>query len=87
MKDQVISAGDHRLIGEVIEEYRLDERQVVIEGDYIVIKEPVDYEIPLSDCATDKNILDWVMHLAEKQWVTTDIIRRFVAVARNIKGG
>lgn len=87
MKDQVISAGDPRLIGDVIEEHRLDAQQVVIDGDYIVIKDPVEYEIPLSDCSTPEKILRWVKHLSEKQWVTNSLLHRFIVVAQRHSGG
>lgn len=85
MKDLVISASDPQLIGEVMEEHRLDAKQVVIDGDYIVINGPYQYEIHISQCSSPDKILDWVRQLAGKQWVTTDMIRRFIAVARNAK--
>lgn len=85
MKDHVISADDPELIGAVIEEFLLDEKQVVIDGDYIVITGPYPYEIEISQCSSPDQILDWVRQLAGKQWVTADMIRRFIAVARNAK--
>jgi len=58
---------------------------VTVQGDYIVIKDPEPngwgYDIAISDCNTAEKILSWVMHLSEKNWVNTDIIRQFIRVA------
>ncbi|WP_258087551.1 hypothetical protein [Xenorhabdus bovienii] len=40
-----------------------------------------EYEIPLHDCDTSEKILWWTFHLSEKNWVTTDMLRRFIRLA------
>jgi hypothetical protein len=56
-------------------------RQCVIEEDMIVFTSPARYEIRLDRCATAEQILSWVNHLAEKSWVTTPLLRRFIHLA------
>lgn len=61
----------------------LERRQNLVTADdgWITIHGPYQYEIALSRCSTAETILQWVRHLAEKTWMTTEIIERFVAVA------
>ena len=40
-----------------------------------------EYNIPLSRCSTYAEILGWAHHLTEKTWVSTEVLRRFIAVA------
>jgi hypothetical protein len=67
------------------EEYLADftRRQslVTVDDGLLTIHDPSEYEIALSRCATAEGILQWVRHLSEKTWVTTEIIERFVPVA------
>lgn len=63
----------------------LKRRQNLVTADEhgITIHGPADfdYDIALSRCSTPEKILQWVSHLSQKTWVTTEIIERFVAVA------
>jgi len=55
---------------------------VQTKGDYIVIDDqPTPYEIPLAQCATYREILEWVTHLAEKNWFTVEILDLFACHA------
>ena len=57
-------------------------RQVRIDGDHIVFQpegaqNPVG-EVPLSRCASIEEILAWVSHLGEKNWMTTRMLTAFI---------
>lgn len=66
----------------------LERRQNLVTADdgWITIHGPFAYEIALSRCSTAVAILQWVRHLSEKTWVTTEMIERFVAVASGKAG-
>jgi hypothetical protein len=51
----------------------------ILDGDLIILNG--FYEIPLSRCNSHEKILAWICHLAEKTWVTTDLLRRFLIIA------
>jgi len=55
------------------------QRQLVqTKGGYIVIDVPVDpYDIPLDRCTTYRQALDWITHIAEKNWATVEILDLF----------
>lgn len=36
------------------------------------------YPVPLSRVATPRDLVSWVYHLAEKDWVSTDLLRCFM---------
>jgi hypothetical protein len=55
--------------------------QVKIVDDYIVINVCYEYTIPLATCSTHEEILHWVWHLTEKTWMTTEVLRYFIALA------
>lgn len=62
-----------------------------MEGDAIVLAGPSgvidgEYEIPLDRCDDETKILGWVLHLAEKRWVTKDILVRFIGLASLANG-
>jgi hypothetical protein len=61
----------------------LERRRNLVTADEgcITIHGPFEYEIELARCATAVAILQWVRHLSEKTWVTTEMIERFVDVA------
>jgi hypothetical protein len=67
------------------EEYLADLKRrqnlVTISDGCLSINGPSQYEIALSRCATAEAILQWVRHLSEKTWVTTEIIEQFVVVS------
>lgn len=57
------------------------DRQVTIDGDWIVIDVAYKYDIELSRCNTPEKILAWAYHLTEKTWMNTDLIAKFIEVA------
>ena len=36
------------------------------------------YDIPERDCNTHRKVVAWIAHLAEKTWVTPEMIGRFI---------
>lgn len=58
---------------------------VYIDDDCIILKPDPDesffYDIELNRCDTIESVVGWVMHLIGKNWVTKEIIERFIAVA------
>ncbi len=66
--------------------FKNQEKEIVmfqIEQNHIVIPMPPsqEYNIPLNKCNTLENILGWVIHLLEKDWVTKDIVDEFIETA------
>lgn len=57
------------------------ERQCLQDGDVIRFPDAGNYKIALGRCNTAKKILDWVDHLCEKPWMTTQLVRRFINLA------
>jgi hypothetical protein len=52
-------------------------------GDCFVIDDPLDpYQIPLKECSTNRAALCWLIHIAEKNWATVEIMQRFAIHAR-----
>lgn len=45
-----------------------------------------DYEVDLDRIKTPANLLNWVAHLAEKTWMSSEAIRRFIQAVAEIKG-
>lgn len=48
---------------------------------YLVLSAEVagyPYEIELKRCNTPAKILEWVRHLADKSWATTDLLADFI---------
>ena len=54
---------------------------VTVRDDHIIINVNHEYNIPLASCRTHGEILSWVLHLTEKTWMSTEILRRFILVA------
>lgn len=59
---------------------------VQVDDTHIVIQIPGEhldgeYEIALVSCKTAEQVVGWIYQLSEKQWVTRDILRRFIKVA------
>lgn len=64
---------------ELNEMVKLENGNIVLDG---------FYKIHLSRCNTTEKILDWVLHLNEKNWIDGKIINRFIELAisaNNIK--
>ena len=57
-------------------------RAYEIRGDILVLDpDDADYDIPLASCSTHAQIVSWVMHLSEKDWVDGEMIRMFISAA------
>jgi len=54
-----------------------------IEEEFIVFKfwEDNTYEVPLAECDSYKRILQWQLHLSEKQWITMETLIGFTILA------
>jgi len=59
-------------------------RKVYVDGSKIVLAEGGSYEISLARCNTYEKITRWSLHLAEKNWMTLEVLNRFILLA--IKG-
>lgn len=73
-----------------IDEYIAQEEElnsaIKIEDNHIVIRIPDNdfnevYDIPLSDLVDAAGIVEWIFHLAEKQWINRHMLRRFIKIA------
>ena len=64
---------------------RLENPPVRIEDGYVLfrVNDHFDYDISLEQLKTPDQIFDWIDHLAPKNWVTTAMIRDFVALVRD----
>jgi len=68
-------------IGNMFTEMELLNQQCHIEGRFIVLNVRFPYDIELSRCDTHKKILHWSWHLAEKEWINNQLLRRFIELA------
>lgn len=62
-------------------------RQVRLIGNVIVFRiDPIlrdpTYEVPLDDCKTRGDLVDWIFHLKEKKWMTPDMLWGFLYLIR-----
>ena len=69
-----------------------DQESISVNGKHITLHKHGSvydsYSVELNNCNTPEKILDWVMHLSEKTWMTTLMIRGFIRAAceaNNIK--
>lgn len=62
-------------------EIKSEDKQIEVKEDHIVINVVYEYNIPLNRCRNYTEILGWVLHLSEKTWVTSKLLRRFIHVA------
>jgi len=62
----------------------IDETHIIfqIPGDHI----DAEYEIALNTCKTPEQVVSWIFHLTEKQWVDRGILRRFIKLASHHAG-
>ncbi len=44
------------------------------------------YEVDLDQINSERDLLAWVLHLAEKNWMTTTVLREFAVRVAGIKG-
>ncbi|TYL43921.1 hypothetical protein [Dickeya sp. ws52] len=78
-----------------VDEYIRSEQElseiVSVDNTHIIIQIPGDhldgeYEIALASCKTPEQVVSWIYQLSEKQWITREILRRFIKVASNNAG-
>jgi len=71
-------------ISELVDNYaKWDEelsKKIYLQDEYIIINVGREYPIALTRCNTPEKALGWVFQLSEKSWMTTEILRRFVAI-------
>ncbi|HCL5312101.1 TPA: hypothetical protein N2G38_004475 [Salmonella enterica] len=63
--------------------------ELITEDDtHITINIPGEwsYDISRLSCQTAEQVLEWVSHLAEKQWMTMEALRRFIVIASHNAG-
>ncbi len=66
----------------VIEEIKRLNKQCYMEDGFIVLKVGYDdYSILFSRIDTAEKILGWSMHLSRKNWVSIELLERFISVA------
>lgn len=58
------------------------QKNITIEGKYIAIRErnSLVYEIPLDECLTVCGALEWITHMMEKTWITTQKLNRIAGL-------
>ena len=64
---------------------------VKFEGDHLIITIPDNdfdetYDIPLSNLKTAEHVVSWTFQLTEKNWITRDILRKFIKEASKYAG-
>ena len=67
-------------------------RLIVRKSDQILLAvdpnnpERIRYPIDLNRIQTHDDLLDWVCHLSDKDWITTEYIQHFIEQVRAAKG-
>ena len=61
-------------------------KQVFVEGNRIVLDVMYPYEIAFDRCDTHAKILAWLVHLADKTWVSPEIMQRFALLSASQHG-
>lgn len=66
-------------------------RLVTVDDTHIVFHIPgnhvdAEYDIALNTCTNAEQIIGWIIHLTEKQWVDKQILRRFIKIATHHAG-
>ncbi len=74
------------ILGRIFADKKKLQEQVYIDGDEIIINVRTHYAIALKRADTHEKILGWVVHLAEKTWMTQQVTRRFVYLACEAAG-
>lgn len=79
MTGKVLSGSD---ISDTVKEYEARmSKAVYIEDEHVFINVKDEYNIALSRCDTREKLLEWVYHLTEKNWMSREVLRRFMEVA------
>jgi hypothetical protein len=80
-EDQVFSAIPGFFRNYLIMKAESKKKKIDVKGDHIVLNVMYEYNIPLNRCRSYPEILGWSLHLSEKTWMTTKLIREFIHVA------
>lgn len=64
----------------IVEHHEKMKKTVYIEDDHYVINVKYEYNIPRANCSTQEQLLGWVAHLTEKNWMSIDVMRYFMQV-------
>ncbi len=62
-------------------EFKYEHIQVSDNNIALIISKGHFYNIAMETASTETEVLEWVLHLTEKPWITTDHINEFVAAA------
>ena len=57
------------------------EKTIYIEDENIIVNVLYEYNIPLGNCKTHKDILRWADQIADKTWMTDELLHYFISVA------
>jgi len=78
MEELQIISGDQML------KMSMPDPGVKVDKNYISLvidKRKVTYDIPLTQCKSSEDILEWSLHLLEKVWVTREQLSEFILQA------
>ena len=59
---------------------------VTIDNGFVIVNKKIPYEISLEQIKTPEHLLGWVVQLAPKNWVSTELLEVFVIVVSGHKG-
>lgn len=74
------------LVNSIMEKEKILAEQVKIVDGNIVINVAYEYNILLDTCRTAEDVLNWVLHLSDKTWITTEVLKRFILIASRAAG-
>jgi hypothetical protein len=70
---------------EIMKEIEEDKKYITIEDDCVVMRWRSEYAIKLSRIKSWAHLVDWIMHLSEKGWMTPRRLRLFADVVIKAK--
>lgn len=57
------------------------QKAVYVKDGHIVINVISEYNVALDRCNTAERLLNWILHLNEKTWMTPPVMNRFIRIA------
>ena len=66
---------------EVLENMIEEASHIRVEGDFIVLDFRYEYSIHKDRIRTPKQVLEWTLHLSQKNWITASRLAHFAQVA------
>lgn len=73
---RIISAAD--AAAEAIAHAQKIGREVYADGGDVVLNVGYEYRVALDRCNTAPRLLGWILHLADKDWMTNDHLAAFI---------